>query len=139
MSRRARGRARRGIALVVVLSILLALLLVATPFVVSMLGHERSSRAYAMDDRAQLNAESARNSIITFLYRTGDAAERDAQRRKLNWVQNSYAWDLPMEFSPHAATGLPEVVPPLELRNLQQRRDSPLLPRPLSDFLIDIN
>jgi hypothetical protein len=116
--RRSRAGARRGIALVVVLSILLALLLVATPFVVSMLGHERSSRAYAMDDRAQLNAESARNSIITFLYRTGDAAERDAQRRKLNWVQNSYAWDLPMEFSPHAATGLatglPEVVPPAD-------------------------
>lgn len=103
---------RQGIALIVVLTIILALMLVATPFLISMLAHERSSQAYLMEEHAQLNAETARNSVVTYLYLTGDAAERSHEKSGLNPTHISYAYDLPLELTPAFGSALPEFVPP---------------------------
>lgn len=69
-------RHRPGIALIVVLSVVLALLFIATPFVVSMIHHERSAKAYVADTRADLTAEWARTAAVTYLYNTHDHYER---------------------------------------------------------------
>lgn len=103
---------RQGIALIVVLCIILALMLVATPFLVSMLAHERSSQAYLMEEHAELNAETARNSVVTYLYLTGEAAERAHEKKLLNPTHTTYAYDLPIELTPAFGSALPEFIPP---------------------------
>lgn len=103
---------RRGVALIVVLSIILALMLIATPYLVSMLAHERSSQAYLMEERALLNADNARAAAITYLYLTGEEAERRLARAGIVGGMASYEYDLPTELAPLLGSGLPEVVLP---------------------------
>src|SRR3972149_11153572 len=67
---------RRGIALVLVLIILGALVLVATPFVFSMLLHERAGWQLTRGAQALFGADGAKNIAISRLYATNDYNER---------------------------------------------------------------
>ncbi|MBI3096705.1 MAG: hypothetical protein HYY93_00435 [Planctomycetes bacterium] len=68
--------ADRGLALLIVLITLGVLAVIATPFAISMMLQERSSRNYQKDVQARMAAEGAKNHAIAALLRTHDSSER---------------------------------------------------------------
>ncbi len=68
---------RRGMALVLVMVVLAALLVVATPFAVSMMFHEKTTRASVDQEHAAYGAEAARNYAVAVLASGHPAAEAD--------------------------------------------------------------
>lgn len=91
---------RRGIAIVVVLTVILALLLIGTPFVLSMLEQERTASRFLAEGDAVLTADGARTAAVSYLLRTHDAWEAwDPARGRapLNW--GTPDWDDASEFA----------------------------------------
>ncbi|MDQ7779627.1 MAG: hypothetical protein RDV41_07945, partial [Planctomycetota bacterium] len=72
---RTRPDKESGLALVLVLMVLAALVAVATPFLVSMVQHESSSRNYLDNVKARIAAENARNAGIVSMMRTHESFE----------------------------------------------------------------
>jgi len=72
-------RSRRGVAILMVVLILAALISIAAPFAISMHLYERSSRHFRDTVRARLAAEGAVAHAISCLRRTEDAAETDGR------------------------------------------------------------
>ena len=69
-------RRSRGVAMLMVVLVLAALVAIATPFALSMGLHERKARSFRDTTRARLAAEGAVAHAITVLRRTEDHAER---------------------------------------------------------------
>jgi hypothetical protein len=72
-----------GVALILVLLVLSSLAILGAPFVVSMMLHDRASRAFAGATAARLGAESARNHAIAQLESTAYAVEWERRRQEL--------------------------------------------------------
>ena len=89
-----KGGRERGLALVLVLTVLLALALVATPFVLSMLLHEQSGAASRFFSQADYGAEGARNYAVWRLMSSLDPVERRAGAGAFN----TYHFDPAQEF-----------------------------------------
>lgn len=85
----------RGLALVLVLTVLLALALVATPFVLSMLLHEQSGTTSRYFSQADYGAEGARGYALWWLMQSLDPLERRAAGAG---AFNSYHFDPADEF-----------------------------------------
>lgn len=66
----------RGLALLIVLITLGVLAVIATPFAISMMLQERTSRNYQKDVQARMAAEGAKNHAIASLLRSHDSNER---------------------------------------------------------------
>lgn len=73
--RRHRDLLRRGMALVLVMVVLAALLVVATPFAVSMMFHEKTTRTIVDQTHAVYGAEAARSHAVALLAAGHTAAE----------------------------------------------------------------
>ncbi|MHC4777201.1 MAG: hypothetical protein ACYTFG_01350 [Planctomycetota bacterium] len=84
-----------GIALIMVIVILLALVAIATPFTVSMQLQEKSSRTILYQAQAKLLAESARNYAVARLYRTHETLEKSG---RYGSPFNTPDWDTQEEF-----------------------------------------
>lgn len=67
---------QRGAALLLVIAVIVALVVIATPFALSMRLHERTSRAYDAGTRARLSAEASRNLAIRQLMDSHQSRER---------------------------------------------------------------
>ena len=67
---------RRGIALVLVLTVLLALALVATPFVLSMVMQEKTASAFKATRMADYGSRGVRNYAVAWLVPGNDYMER---------------------------------------------------------------
>lgn len=93
-NRGGRGGGERGLALVLVLTVLLALALVATPFVLSMLLHEQSGTASRYFSQADYGAEGARSYALWRLMYSLDPVER----RQGSGPFASYHFDAAEEF-----------------------------------------
>jgi len=72
-----------GVALIMVLLVISALAIIAAPFAVSMLIHDRSSRAFEGEIKARLAAEGARNHAMARLVNTVGALESQAEAEEL--------------------------------------------------------
>ncbi len=70
------GRGRRGAALILVVIALVALLVIATPFAVSMRLQERTSKGFAAEARAEMAARAARELAVQTLAAGHEDAER---------------------------------------------------------------
>ena len=92
---RARRR-ERGIALVLVMTVVLALAIVATPFVLSMLLQERSGTLARYESQADYGADGARNYALWRLMLSIDPIERRAGAGA--GAFQSYYWDNAQEF-----------------------------------------
>src|SRR5437867_3052248 len=92
--RRRAGASERGIALVLVMTGVLALAVVATPFVLSMLLQERCGTLSRYESQADYGAEGAKNFALWRLMYSIDPIER----RFPTGLSNSYYWDTEQEF-----------------------------------------
>lgn len=91
-----RNRAQNGVALIMVVVVLTALMIVGTPFVISMRLHERGSFRTLGDRKAELARISARNHTVAHLFASHPSRETgslevewravDAQSRDLGTV-----------------------------------------------------
>lgn len=88
-----KGR-QRGLALVLVMTVVLALSIIATPFVLSMILQERSGTMSRYASQADWGADGARNYALWRLMAGLDPLER----RSGAGANNSYYYDLPVEF-----------------------------------------
>lgn len=84
----------RGIALVLVMTVVLALAIVATPFVLSMLLQERSGTLSRYESQADYGTEGAKNYALWRLMLSIDPVER----RGGTGIFSSYYWDNAQEF-----------------------------------------
>src|SRR5687768_11003349 len=84
---------RRGLALVLVMTVVLALSIIATPFVLSMILQERSGTMSRYASQADWGADGARNYALWRLMGGLDPVER----RFGGGANNSYYYDLPVE------------------------------------------
>lgn len=87
-------RDRRGLALVLVMTVVLALSIIATPFVLSMILQERSGTMSRYASQADWGAEGARNYALWRLMSGLDYIER----RFAQGASATYYYDLPVEF-----------------------------------------
>lgn len=71
----------RGIALILVVLVLTALVAIGTPFAISMKLHERGSFQYTAREEANLAVTSARNHAVAQLFSTHPSREREASER----------------------------------------------------------
>ncbi len=83
---------RRGLALVLVMTVVLALTIIATPFVLSMILQERSGTMSRYASQADWGADGARNFALWKLMPGLDPLERRAG------ANASYYYDVPAEF-----------------------------------------
>ena len=67
---RFRTRGQRGAALLIVIVVLAALMIIATPFAISMRLQERGSRNQAAQARAEIAAESVGNWAKAYIFQT---------------------------------------------------------------------
>ncbi|MHC4606123.1 MAG: PilX N-terminal domain-containing pilus assembly protein [Planctomycetota bacterium] len=67
---------RRGVALVLVLTVVLALTLIGTPFVLSMVMQERTASAYKDGREARYGTEGVRNFAVAWMIPGNDFSER---------------------------------------------------------------
>lgn len=72
-----RPRRERGLALILVILVLTALVAIGTPFVISMKLQERGSVHTVADERAHLASTSARNHAVAHLFGTHESRERE--------------------------------------------------------------
>ncbi len=89
-----RRRRDPGIALVLVMTVVLALVVVATPFVLSMILQERSGTTARYESQADYGAEGAKNYAMWRLMLSVDPVER----RSGTGVFSSYYFDTAQEF-----------------------------------------
>ena len=89
-----RDSSERGLALIIVIVVLLALVLIATPFVLSMLLQEKGATSEKEQRQADYGADGARNLAIWQMMRGHDAMER--RFSPLPW--NTYTYDTLAEF-----------------------------------------
>ncbi|MGE3165110.1 MAG: hypothetical protein AB7O52_09410 [Planctomycetota bacterium] len=75
--------AASGMALILVILVLSALVLIGTPFILSMTLQEQGSVHTAAQERARLGAESARNYAVAQLFATHPSRETGLERREL--------------------------------------------------------
>src|SRR5687768_10522178 len=87
-------RGRRGLALVLVMTVVLALSVIATPFVLSMILQERSGTMSRYASQADRGADGARNYALWRLMGGLDPIER----RFSSGANNGYYYDVPLEF-----------------------------------------
>ena len=87
-------RRERGIALVLVMTVVLALAIIATPFVLSMLLQERSGTLSRYESQADYGTEGAKNYALWRLMMSLDPVERRAGAGPFA----SYYWDNAQEF-----------------------------------------
>jgi hypothetical protein len=85
---------RRGLALVLVLTVVLALTIIATPFVLSMILQERSGTMSRYASQADWGADGARNFALWRLMGGVEAVER----RAAAGLNATYYYDWPAEF-----------------------------------------
>ncbi len=88
-----RPRSRRGIALVLVMTVILALAIIGTPFVLSMLLQEKSGVVARYEAGADYGTRGATNYAVSRLWRGVDPLER----RSPIGHNNSYTFDTPRE------------------------------------------
>lgn len=88
-------RSRRGIALILVLTVILALAIIATPFVLSMLRQERTAVGEKVEQQSTWGAEGAKNWAIVRLY---DGLEANERKPNNPLPLRSPYWDHPNEF-----------------------------------------
>src|SRR5262245_17496229 len=69
---------RSGLALILVLTVIMALAVIATPFVLSMIMHEKTAVAERARRQAGYGAEGVRNFAVAQLYRGAEYFERQA-------------------------------------------------------------
>ena len=74
-------RRRRAMALIMVVMVLAILVVIGTPFAVSMLLQEKSGHSFLEDARARYAAEGARNHAVAQLAQGHDFLERSRQAR----------------------------------------------------------
>lgn len=83
----------RGMALLVVLLVILALSIIATPLVLSTLSQEKSAKGLLSRTQADYGGMAARNYAVSRLHRTHDLVERRNTTDK-----TAYVWDGPAEW-----------------------------------------
>src|SRR5688572_16493478 len=72
-----RTHSRSGLALILVLTVIMALVVIATPFVLSMIMHEKTAVAERAQRQAGWGAEGVRNFALAQLFRTAESFERE--------------------------------------------------------------
>lgn len=87
-------RRDRGLALILVMTVVLALAIIATPFVLSMILQERSGTAARYLSQADFGADGAKNYAIWRLMPSNDYYER----RNPSGLSSSYTFDTDKEF-----------------------------------------
>jgi len=87
-------RRDRGLALILVMTVVLALSIIATPFVLSMILQERSGTASRYVSQADYGADGAKNYAIWRLMPSNDYYER----RNPSGLSSSYTYDTDQEF-----------------------------------------
>ena len=73
-----RMHSKSGLALILVLTVIMALAVIATPFVLSMIMHEKTATAERARRQAGWGAEGVRNFAIAQLFRGAESFEREA-------------------------------------------------------------
>ncbi|HZN61163.1 MAG TPA: hypothetical protein VFC90_02040, partial [Planctomycetota bacterium] len=69
---------KSGLALILVLTVIMALAVIATPFVLSMIMHEKTAVAERARRQAGYGAEGVRNFAVAHLYRGAESFERQS-------------------------------------------------------------
>jgi hypothetical protein len=87
-------RRERGLALILVMTVVLALAIIATPFVLSMILQERSGTTSRYLSQADYGADGAKNYAIWRLMPSLDPLER----RNPSGLSSSYTYDTDQEF-----------------------------------------
>ncbi len=87
-------RRDRGLALILVMTVVLALSIIATPFVLSMILQERSGTAARYVSQAEYGADGAKNYALWRLMPSNDYYER----RNPSGLSSSYTFDTDQEF-----------------------------------------
>lgn len=105
------GGSQRGLALVIVLTVLLALVIIGTPFVLSMVLQEKGATAQKEQKQADYGADGVRNYAAWRLMRGHDSLERRAPAPP--WA--TYYADGPSEFQVRPA----DHIPPATASNLK--------------------
>jgi Tfp pilus assembly protein PilX len=86
-------RRDRGLALILVMTVVLALAIIATPFVLSMILQERSGTAARYVSQAEFGADGAKNYALWRLMPSNDYYER----RNPSGLASSYTYDTDQE------------------------------------------
>ena len=73
------GIQQKGVALMLVIVVLMALVVIATPFAVSMQLQEKTSRSFVQETRARLLANGVRNYAVAQLMRTHESCEKTGE------------------------------------------------------------
>ncbi|MBV8879802.1 MAG: hypothetical protein JO332_07560, partial [Planctomycetaceae bacterium] len=89
-----RQRQERGLALILVMTVVMALAIIATPFVLSMILQERTGTAARYLSQADYGADGAKNYAIWRLMPSLDPLER----RNPQGLSSSYTYDTDQEF-----------------------------------------
>ena len=89
-----RQHRRQGLALILVMTVVMALAIIATPFVLSMILQERSATTARYLSQADYGADGAKNYAIWRLMQSVDAVERQSKG-------TSYYYDTQAEFDIH--------------------------------------
>src|SRR5262245_27019322 len=97
----ARIRTRqRGVAIVSVITILVALILIAIPFVISMkLGRDRTTSTAARN-RAAFEADLVCRAVVSYLHKTHPGNEQAARRAGATGIDANEKVDAPWEYQP---------------------------------------
>ena len=90
-------RRERGLALILVMTVVMALAIIATPFVLSMILQERSGTTARYLSQADYGADGAKNYAIWRLMPSLDPLER----RNPQGLSSSYTYDTDQEFDIH--------------------------------------
>jgi hypothetical protein len=90
-------RRERGLALILVMTVVMALAIIATPFVLSMILQERTGTAARYLSQADYGADGAKNYAIWRLMPSLDPLER----RNPQGLSSSYTYDTEQEFDVH--------------------------------------
>ncbi|HEV3026151.1 MAG TPA: hypothetical protein VG457_01180, partial [Planctomycetota bacterium] len=90
-------RRERGLALILVMTVVMALAIIATPFVLSMILQERTGTTARYISQADYGADGAKNYAVWRLMPSLDPLER----RNPQGLTSSYTYDTPQEFDVH--------------------------------------
>jgi len=99
---------RDGFAVIMVVIVLVALVVVAAPFLVSMKIHESTTRRALAQTQARMAARGARNHAMAALYRTHLANERDNPVPPFNTPYYDHAEELYVPAYPFFVPGIQE-------------------------------
>ncbi len=91
-----RRKLENGVALILVIVVLMALVIIATPFAVSMQLQEKTSRSFVHETQARMLAEGARNYAVSQLMQSHESCEKTG---KYDAPYNTPDWDTIDEFS----------------------------------------